>query len=103
MISTRDLRLLPEVARLRAAFQSMAMLDAIIMPGWEFRYYSFETDVSPDGSISIGSMRNGSGDDLHAIFGPGGCLILRRWPIPANVTIVSVHWLIWGWLAIPRW
>jgi hypothetical protein len=75
MISTRDLSLMPDVARLRAAFQSMAMLDAIIMPEWQFRYYSFEANLSPDGRISIGSMRNGSGDDLHAIFGHSGCLI----------------------------
>jgi hypothetical protein len=53
----------------------MAMLDAIIMPEWQFRYYSFEAGSSPDGSISIGSMRNGSGDNLHAIFGRTGCLI----------------------------
>jgi hypothetical protein len=75
MISTRDLSLLPDVARLRAAFQSMAMLDAIISPEWEFRYYSFGANISPDGSISRGEMRNGSGDDLDAIFGRAGCLI----------------------------
>jgi hypothetical protein len=74
-ISTRDLSLLPNVAVFRAAFQSMAMLDAIIMPEWEFRYYSFEVNMSEDESKSIGSMRNGSGDDLHAIFGRAGCLI----------------------------
>ena len=64
---------------MQAAFQSMALLDAIIMPEWQFRYYSFDADRSPDGGItfcvSIGSMRNGSGDDLHAIFGRAGCLI----------------------------
>ncbi len=75
MISTRDLSLLPDVAQLRDVFQSMAMLDAIIMPEWQDRYYSFETDLLPDDSVSIGSMRNGSGDDLHAIFGRAGCLI----------------------------
>jgi hypothetical protein len=75
MISTRDLSLLPDVKRLRAAFQAMAMLDAIIMAEWQFRYYSFEASLSPDGIISIGSMRNGSGDDLHAIFARAGCLI----------------------------
>ncbi|MES2789695.1 MAG: hypothetical protein V4719_08745 [Planctomycetota bacterium] len=75
MISSRNLSLLPDVTRLRAAFRSMAMLDAIIMPEWQFRYYSFESEFSPDGNISIGAMRNGSGDDLHAIFGQSGCLI----------------------------
>jgi hypothetical protein len=73
-ISTQDLRILPDVKRLKAAFQSMAILDAIISPEWEYRYYSFEDGLN-DGAISIGSMRNGSGDDLNAIFGRAGCLI----------------------------
>ncbi len=75
MISTRDLSSLPDVSRLMAAFQSMALLDAIIEPEWWLRYYSFEAGASPDRSVSIGSMQNGSGDDLHAIFGRPGCLI----------------------------
>ena len=75
MISTRNLSELPTPSKLHAAMQSMALLDAIIMPEWEYRFYSFEDRISPDGSISIGSMRNGSGDDFHAIFGRTGCLI----------------------------
>jgi hypothetical protein len=75
MISTRNLSLLPGVARLRAAFQSMAMLDTIIMPEWQFRYYSFVAEWGPDKRMALGSMRNGSGDDLDAIFGNAGCLI----------------------------
>jgi hypothetical protein len=79
VISTRDLSLLPEVKRLKPTFQSMAVLEAIIMPEWEYRYYTFDNDRSPDGGITccvaIGSMRNGSGDDLHAIFGRSGCVI----------------------------
>jgi hypothetical protein len=75
MISTRDLSLLPDVARLYAAFQSMAMLDAMIESQWDLRYYSFDARLSPDGSISIGWMRNNSGDSVHAIFGRAGCLI----------------------------
>jgi hypothetical protein len=75
MISTRDLTQLPGVEQLRAAFQSMAMLDAIIEPEWQYRYYSFEVGPGPHTSCSIGSMRNGSGDDLHAIFGLAGCLV----------------------------
>ena len=75
MISTRDLRLLPDVKYLRAACQSMALLDAIMEPDWNLRYYSFEVNAGPERSIAIGSMRNGTGDDLHAIFGKSGCLI----------------------------
>ena len=74
MISTRNLGLLPDVAVLRAAYQAMAMLDAIIQPEWENRYFSFSGEPTEDG-ISVGSMRNGSGDDVHAIFGLAGCLL----------------------------
>jgi len=74
-ISTRDLSLLPDVARLRAAMQSMALLDAIIEPDHWLRYFSFVANFSPDGSIWLGSMQNGSGDDLVAIFNRAGCLI----------------------------
>jgi hypothetical protein len=75
MISTCNLNLLPDVVRLQAAFQSMATLDAIIMPEWQYRYYSFDANLDLGSVNSVGSMRNGSGDDLHALFGPLGCLI----------------------------
>ncbi len=41
MISTRDLSQLPDVDPLRRLMQSLAMLDAILSPDWELRYYSF--------------------------------------------------------------
>ena len=74
-ISTRDLSLLPDVAKLRAVMQSMAVLDAIIEPDYSLRYFGFVANFSPDGSIWLGSMQNGSGDDLEAIFDRAGCLI----------------------------
>lgn len=49
----------------------MAMLDAILCPEWQFRYYSFNANWA-DGE-QVGSMRNGSGDDFVAHFGPAGC------------------------------
>jgi hypothetical protein len=73
MISTRDLSLLPGVDRLRRIWQSMAMLDAVLCPEWEFRYYSFNAGWG-DGE-QMGSIRNGSGDDVFAHFGPAGCWI----------------------------
>jgi hypothetical protein len=75
MISTRDLTLLPDVKFLRAACQSMALLDAIVEQDWNLRYYSFEVNAGPEQNIAIGSMRNAAGDELHAIFGKNGCLI----------------------------
>ena len=71
MISTRDLSLLPNVDGLRRTLQSMAMLDAILCPEWQFRYYSFNAAWAV--GEQMGSMRNGSGDDFFAHFGPAGC------------------------------
>ena len=71
MISTRDLSLLPDVDGLRRTLQSMAMLDAILCPDWQYRYYSFNAAWSA--GEQMGSMRNGSGDDFFAHFSPAGC------------------------------
>lgn len=71
VISTRDLSLLPDVNGLRRALQAMAMLDAILCPDWQFRYYSFNAAWAA--GEQMGSMRNGSGDDLFAHFSSAGC------------------------------
>jgi hypothetical protein len=70
-ISTRDLSALPDVEGLRRTLQSMAMLDAILCPEWEFRYYSFNAAWAA--GEQMGSMRNGSGDEFYAHFGAAGC------------------------------
>jgi hypothetical protein len=71
MISTRDLSLLPDVDGLRRMLQSMAMLDAVLCPEWQFRYYSFNAAWSA--GEHMGSMRNGSGDHFFAHFVAAGC------------------------------
>ena len=43
MISTRDLSLLPDVDVLRRTLKSMAMLDAVLYPGWALKQYSFNS------------------------------------------------------------
>lgn len=73
MISTRDLSALPPVELLRRVMQSMAMLDAILSPEWQYRYYSFNSKWAP--GEQMGSMRNGSGDDLSALFTKDGCFL----------------------------
>ncbi len=70
-ISTRDLHLLPDVNRLRTLLQSLAMLDAILSPDWESRYYSFNSRWSQ--GEQMGSMRDGCGDDFFALFNDAGC------------------------------
>lgn len=71
MISTRDLSLLPDVDGLRRTLQAMAMLDAILCPEWQYRYYSFNSAWAQ--GEQMGSMRNGSGDDFFAHFSSAGC------------------------------
>jgi len=71
MISTRDLSLLPDVRGLRRTLQAMAMLDAILCRDWQFRYYSFNAAWAA--GEQMGSIRNGSGDDLFALFSSAGC------------------------------
>jgi hypothetical protein len=49
------------------------MLDAILCPEWQYRYYSFNAHWS-DGA-QMGSMRNGCGDDFFALFNSAGCFL----------------------------
>lgn len=72
-ISTRNLDTLPDVDRLKALLQSLAVLDAILSPEWEYRYYSFNAKWSRD--EQIGSMRNGAGDEFFALFNSAGCFM----------------------------
>ena len=73
MISTRNLAALPEITVLRSTMQALAMLDAYFEPEWEYRYFSFNSRWAP--GQHMGSMRNGSGDDLFALFFEHGCFI----------------------------
>jgi hypothetical protein len=73
VISTRDLTKLPDVADLQRLLQSMAVLDAILCPEWQFRYYSFNAGWAP--GETMGSMRNGSGDDYFVLFSESGCFL----------------------------
>jgi hypothetical protein len=43
MVSKATLRSLPAIEDLRKLTQSLAMLDAIMSPEWEYRYYSFNS------------------------------------------------------------
>jgi hypothetical protein len=70
MISTRDLSKLPDVASFRRRTRALAMLDAILSPEWEYRYYSFDSHWAPGEMMA--SMRNGSGDHWFALLSHAG-------------------------------
>lgn len=63
----------PNIAKMRLRIQSLAMLDAIVCPEWQYRYYSFNTNWGK--GEEMGSMRNGSGDDWFVLFGSFGAAI----------------------------
>jgi hypothetical protein len=66
MISTRDLSGLPSMENLKRLTQSLAMLDAIVEPNWEYRYFSFNTKWSANGQMA--PMRNQQGDEWYCLF-----------------------------------
>ena len=71
--STAHPELLPDIAVLRRLTQSLAMLDAIIYPDWQYRNYSFKSQWGADDQMA--SMRNASGDDWFLLFDCHGAAI----------------------------
>ncbi len=64
---------LPNPPALRRRTQALAMLDAILSPDWESRYYSH--DAQWGAGHEMASMRNGQGDDWFLLFGEFGAAI----------------------------
>lgn len=70
MISTRDLGGLPDIHGFRRLTRALAMLDAILSPDWQDRYYSFNSRWADNAMMA--SMRNGSGDHWFALLTSAG-------------------------------
>jgi len=66
-------RALPDIAVLRDRCRALAVLDAILSPEWESRYYSFDSRWAPGEEMA--SMRNGSGDEYSIVFSAAGAFI----------------------------
>src|SRR5712671_5552095 len=73
MISTRDLTALPTIETLKKLTKSLAMLDAIIMREWDYRYYSFNSRWAEGEQMA--SIRNGEGDGWYCGFGLPGAFL----------------------------
>jgi hypothetical protein len=71
--STRSLDDLPSIEDVIRLSQAIAMLDAILSPDWEYRYYSFNSKWGPEEMMA--SMRNGSGDEYFILFNKHGAAI----------------------------
>lgn len=73
---------LPSPKVLKINLQALATLDAILMPDWEFRLFSFNNEW--DEGKSMGSMRDGEGNEFFILFlenGAIGNLIVKNVPI----------------------
>lgn len=64
---------MPEISVLREHCRSLSVLDAILSPEWEDRYYSFNDRWSE--TESLASMRNGSGDEFSIVFSLAGAYV----------------------------
>jgi len=70
MISTRNLSAMPDLDAFVGLTRSLAMLDSILSPEWQYRYYSFNSQWA-DGEM-MASMRNGCGDHWFALLSQSG-------------------------------
>ncbi|MFD7757640.1 hypothetical protein [Streptomyces sp. NPDC059757] len=61
---------LPEPETVRARSKAMAMLDAVLSPDWEMRYYSYDIQWAPGEELA--SMRDGCGNDYAVVFPAAG-------------------------------
>lgn len=54
---------LPSIDEVKRRSQALALLDAILMPQWEFRYFSFNCNWDGSGNEMMASMKDGSGGE----------------------------------------
>ncbi len=73
MPSQQLLATLPGIEELRRLSQSLAVLDAIMSPDWEYRYYSFNSQWGKGEMMA--SMRNGCGDGYFILFNSLGAIM----------------------------
>jgi hypothetical protein len=73
MISTKDFTLLPNKKTLQNICKAISVLDAIICPEWEYRYYSYNSKWGEGEEFY--EMRDGSGDLMNILFLENHCVI----------------------------
>ncbi|PJN24954.1 hypothetical protein [Kitasatospora sp. CB02891] len=66
---------LPSVAELQDHCRTLAVLDAILRPAWEDRYFGYDSRWDAAAGRHLASMRNGSGDEYAIVFEPAGAYV----------------------------
>lgn len=65
LFKLKDINLLSNID-IKKRLKSLAMLDAILCPEWEYRYFSFNNSWDKDESMA--SMRDGEGNEYFILF-----------------------------------
>jgi hypothetical protein len=68
-----DEKILPSIEDIRRTAKSLAMLDAILSPEWEYRYFSYNCVWSEKEEMA--SMRDGCGNDWFMLFNSVGAAL----------------------------
>lgn len=66
------IRRLADIDEVRRVSRALAMLDAVLSPEAEYRYFGFDARRSP--AEEVASMRSGGGDDYSIVFSPDGAI-----------------------------
>jgi hypothetical protein len=67
--------------------KSLAILDAILMPDWEYRYFSYDSHW--DNNEEMASMRTGSGEEYFILFVNGGVIGKYYHPSYNNINHIN--------------
>lgn len=70
--SINDFKELPSMDEVKSVAQGLALVDAIIMPEWEHRFFSFNSNWDGRGKEMMGSMRDGMGSEYFLHFSNQG-------------------------------
>ncbi|MDX6740108.1 hypothetical protein [Actinocorallia sp. A-T 12471] len=65
---------IPGLEELKSRLQKLALMDALILPDWERRYFSF--DMNWGSGESLATIRNGSGAEAHVLLRSSAALVL---------------------------
>jgi len=89
-LSTATPERLPDIGTLRRLTKSIAMLDAIICPEWESRYYSYNSEWGEGEEMA--SMRNGCGDEWFLLFDRHGAALkglAHEYPLAGDASFAA--------------
>ncbi len=68
------MHVLPNARDLKKRFQGFALCDAVLMPEWQMRYFSFDANWDKQNAEMLASVRDGQGMELFVLFSKAGAI-----------------------------